>query len=137
LPDASKSYHIDETIRSTHRPTLHSVHDLIFVTSMSRATRFSAPRGIITSAQCLLGSTNSRCIGLTVFIYWLMTESTEVRVREYLFESGESVVRLHLCQEIFDIHHIRNGLSTKIRIPSTMMISRGSTGVSPSTANVS
>jgi hypothetical protein len=41
----------------------------IFTATMSIATAFSLPRGMMMSAKVLLGSTNSRCIGLTVVTY--------------------------------------------------------------------
>ena len=43
----------------------------------SRATLLYPPSGMITSAQRFDGSTNSRCMGLTVAWYWATTLSTE------------------------------------------------------------
>ena len=41
------------------------------------ATLFKPPKGMITSAYRLLGSTNSRCIKRTVSRYWAIIESSE------------------------------------------------------------
>jgi len=77
---------------------------LILVTTMSIATIFSPPFGIITSAQRLLGSTNSSCIGLTVSTYCFMTESI-VRPRSNRSDAGVSeVFHLHRINEYFNIH---------------------------------
>ena len=47
-----------------------SIIALIMTTSMSMAARLKPPSGMITSAYLLLGSTNSRCMGRTVSVYW-------------------------------------------------------------------
>src|SRR6267378_2685620 len=102
----------------------------IFVTTISIATAFCPPRGMITSAQRLLGSTNSSCIGLTVSTYCFITDSMlRPRSTRSLRSRRKSRSSASVSTNILISIRSRRSRSVKMRIPSTMMTLLGSTGV--------
>mmetsp|Transcript_47778 Transcript_47778/g.89011 ORF Transcript_47778/g.89011 Transcript_47778/m.89011 type:complete len:219 (+) Transcript_47778:133-789(+) len=94
---------------------------------MSSAAWLS-PTGTITSACCFDGSTNFKCIGRTVFMYCLITESVLLplsfmsRVRRRIKRTSSAVsTKMRMSMRS------RSCSWVKMRIPSTRMICLGST----------
>ena len=96
-------------------------------TTISSATRFSPPSGTITSAQRLDGSTNSRCIGRTVPMYWRRTSGT-ARPRSAMSRRMRRIRRTSasVSTKILKSSSSRSSGSAKSRIPSTRTTGRGS-----------
>src|SRR5699024_9679546 len=105
----------------------------ISVVIMSIATKFCPASGILISAYRFVGSTNCKCIGLTLLIYLSITEIKFLHLL-FIFLNKQLTIRKSASvstNTLMSIKSTRRG-SSRMRIPSNIMTSFGSTGITSS-----